>query len=35
MGLQTMQSRIESRLNDLIEISRDGKAFYEEASDRI
>lgn len=35
MGLQTMQSRIETRLNDLIEISRDGKAFYEEASDRI
>jgi conserved hypothetical protein len=30
-----MQSRIETRLNDLIEISRDGKAFYEEASDRI
>ncbi|AWH18368.1 hypothetical protein C1922_14225 [Stenotrophomonas sp. ZAC14D2_NAIMI4_7] len=29
------QSTIESRLNDLIEIARDGKSFYEEAATKV
>ncbi len=29
------QSTIEHRLNDLIEIARDGKSFYEEAATKV